>query len=226
MNKIHPTCIIDENVELGEGNEILPYTIIKGPTKIGNNNIIGPFVVIGSPGEDTKNPRYDSTKSKIEIGNNNIIREHVAIQKPCINDITKIGSNVFLMHSVHVPHDAILHDNVVVTPLVVIGGITNLLKGANIGISSSIHQNTVVGHYSMVGMGSTLTKNVKPFTIYVRDRKPKVNIYALKKFNLMNYEEEITEYVINDIYPKDEFLLSIIEEFEILHQKSNRKIYS
>jgi UDP-N-acetylglucosamine acyltransferase len=31
-NKIHPTCIIEGAVEIGEGNEIGPYSVIYGPT--------------------------------------------------------------------------------------------------------------------------------------------------------------------------------------------------
>ena len=62
-NEIHPTVIITGEVKFGTGNKILPNTIIIGPTEIGDNNIIGPNVVIGSPGQDTRNPRYDSTNS-------------------------------------------------------------------------------------------------------------------------------------------------------------------
>lgn len=225
MNEIHSTCIIDENVTIGNGNKILPFTIIYGPCKIGNNNIIGPNVVIGTPGEDSKDPRYDDSNSCIEIGDNNIIREFTVVQKPCIHNITKIGNNVFLMHGVHIPHDAIIHDNVVITPMCIVGGITTILEGANIGIGTSIHQNTVVGQFSMVAMGSTITKNVKPFSICIPGKPAKVNTYALKKFKLMQYEEEINSYVLQNKNPESKIIKTYIDYFNKLHISSERKIY-
>jgi len=225
MNDIHPTAIIDSKVELGDNNTIGAYTIINGPTKIGNNNIISPHVVIGSPGQDTRNPRYDSSNCFIEIGNNNIIREFTAIQKPCYKDITKIGDNVFLMQSVHIPHDAVLHDNVVITPMCVLAGITTLLKGANIGMGSTVHQHSIIGHYSLSAMGSAITKNIKPFSIYVLGKPLRVNTYAIQKFNFMEFEDEIRKYVLENLSPKSETIVKIVEEFEKLHIESKRGIY-
>ncbi|MFN8229385.1 MAG: hypothetical protein U0V03_00525 [Bacteroidia bacterium] len=94
-NTIYPTAIVDSNVTFGANNTILAITIIHGPTKIGSNNIIGPNVVIGTPGQDTRNPYYDSSNCEIEIGDNNIIREFTAIQKPCYKNITKLGNEIF-----------------------------------------------------------------------------------------------------------------------------------
>lgn len=225
MNQIDQSCIIGDDVILGDDNQILENVIIKGPTKIGNNNIIGPNVVIGSPGQDTRNPRYDSSQSCIEIGDNNIIREFTAIQKPCYRDITKIGNNVFIMQSVHIPHDAILYDNVIVTPMCVFGGIVRLLKGANIGMCSSVHQFTVIGHYAMIAQGSALVKNVRPFTLYIDNKKPKINIYAVKKYGLIEHLDEITKYVIEGIIPKSDILLKYSEEFDKLHIESKRNLF-
>lgn len=224
-NEIHSTAIIDDNVVLGTGNKILPYTIIHGPTVIGDNNIIGPHVVIGSPGQDTRNPRYDSSDAKIEIGSNNIIREFTAIQKPCYRDVTRLGDNIFLMQSVHIPHDAIIQDEVVITPMCVLAGITNILKGANIGMGATIHQYSVVGQYSLVAMGSTVTKNIRPFSIYVSGKPARANSYAINKFGFQEYEDEIRKYVLEREVPKSELILRITTEFEELHNSSKRQLY-
>lgn len=225
MNEIHPTAIIDDRVTLGNNNVIGPYTVISGPTVIGDNNIIGPNVVIGGPGQDTRNPRYDSTECLIEIGNNNIIREFTAIQKPCYKDVTKVGNNVFLMQSVHIPHDAVLEDDVVITPMCVLAGITNILQGANIGMGSSIHQYSVVGQFSLVAMGSALTKNVRPFTIFVSGKPPRPNLYAIEKFKFSDFQDEIIAYVKEGKIPISDKVLSIVERFEELHKDSKRALY-
>lgn len=225
MNEIHSSCIIEGNVELGENNKILPYTIIMGPTKIGNNNIIGPHVTIGTPGQDTRNPRYDYSNCFIEIGDNNIIREFTAIQKPCYRNVTKIGNDVFLMQSVHIPHDAILHDKVVVTPMCVVGGIVTVLEGANIGMGATIHQYSIIGHYSIAATGAAVVKNIKPFSRYIPGRSISVNEYAIQKYGWESYKDEISKYVMEGIKPRREKLLKIVEEYENLHRISNREQY-
>lgn len=225
MNKIHSTAIIGDRVILGENNEIGPYTVISGPTVIGNDNIIGPNVVIGGPGQDTKNPRYNSQNSLIEIGDRNIIREFTAIQKPCYQDITRIGSDVFLMQSVHIPHDAIIEDRVVITPMCVLAGITRVLEGANIGMGATINQYSIIGQYSMIAMGSAVTKNIRPFSIYVPNKPLRPNLYAIEKFCFTDSRDEIITYVLEGKMPVSEKVFSIIEKFEKLHVDSKRKLY-
>ncbi len=225
MNRIHPTALIAKNVILGDNNEIGAYTVIEGPIKIGNNNIIGHHVVIGSPGQDTRNPRYDSSEAYIEIGDNNIIREFTAIQKPCYREITRLYNNIFLMQSVHIPHDAIIQDEVVITPMCVLAGISTILKGANLGMGSTVHQYSVVGQYSLVGMGSSVNSNIKPFSIYVSGKPARVNYYAVEKYGFNDKKDEIIKYVTEGIKPYSESIICITEEFEKLHIESKRPLY-
>jgi UDP-N-acetylglucosamine acyltransferase len=225
MNKIHQTVIIEGDVKIGVNNEILPYTVLIGPLEIGDNNYIGPQVVIGTPGEDTKNPRHDASEKFIKIGNDNIIREHVAIQKPCYEEITIIGNNVFLMHGSHVPHDAKLFDKVTLAPNVVVGGISKLLEGCNIGMGATIHQYSVIGHYSIVATNAAALKNIKPFSRYIPGKPISANSYAIQKYNFMEYEDEIIKYVMENKSPKSDKIIEIVEEFERLHVESKRPLY-
>ncbi len=225
MNEIHSTVIIGENVIIGKNNKILPYTIIEGPTVIGDNNIIGPHVCIGMPGQDTRNKYYDSSISLIEIGSNNIIREFCSIQKPAYQKLTKIGNSVFLMQGVHIPHDALISDEVVITPMCVLAGITRVLKGANLGMSCTLNQYCVVGHYSIIATGAATMKNVKPFSKFIPGKKLGVNYYALQKFGFMDFQKEIEEYIFNDIPPASVTISSIVSEFNIAHELSNRELY-
>ena len=222
---IHPTAIIQGDVEIGDGNEIGPYSVIYGPLKMGDGNWIGPHVTIGTPGQDTRNPRYDCSQSRIEIGNNNIIREFTAIQKPCYRDITRIGNGVFIMQSVHVPHDAIIHDGVVITPMVVMGGIVNILQGATLSVGCSVHQYSVVGHYSIVAMGAALAKNVRPFAKYVPRKAVCVNDYAVKKYGFEDVRHQIVAYLVDGVNPTDSRLVKIVDEFEVLSTESGRDVY-
>lgn len=224
-NQIHPSVLIEGDVRIGRNNKILPYTILIGPLEIGDDNIIGPHVVIGSPGQDTRNPRYDSSNCRIEIGNGNIIREFTAIQKPCYQDLTKLGNGIHIMQSVHVPHDAIIEDDAVLTPMVAMGGIVRVLKGANLGVGASIHQYSVIGQYSIVAMGASLMKNLKPFARYVPGKPLSVNTYAVEKFGFSDLRDQIAKYVLESTSPKSERLLTVTEHYERLHIESKRHQY-
>ena len=210
---------------MGNGNEIGAYSVLYGPLTIGDGNWIGPHVVVGTPGQDTRNPRYDSSKARIEIGSNNIIREFTAIQKPCYRDVTRIGNHVFIMQSVHVPHDAIIKDDVVITPMVVMGGIVNILQGATLAVGCSVHQYSVVGHYSIVAMGAFLAKNVRLFAKYVPRKAVSVNDYAVKKYGFENVRDQIVAYLMDGVKPTDSRLVNIVDEFELLSAESGRSVY-
>jgi UDP-N-acetylglucosamine acyltransferase len=224
-NKIHPTAIIEGEVELGDDNEIGPYAVIQGPVSIGHGNWIGPHVTIGMPGQDTRNPRYDSSHARIRIGNRNIIREYTGIQKPCYRDITSVGDNVFLMQSVHVPHDAIIQDDVVITPMVAMGGICRVLKGANLALGCTVHQYGVVGHYVIVAMGAAITRHIRPFSKYIPNKPLTVNDYAIKKFGFEDIQDEITAYLMEGASPCTPRLCAIVDEFEQLCEASGRTLW-
>ncbi|MBN1102453.1 MAG: hypothetical protein JXL84_03465 [Deltaproteobacteria bacterium] len=120
-------------------------------------------MVIGSPGTDSSNPRYDSSERQIVIGSSNIIREFTAIQKPLSEELTSIGSNVHLMPSVQIAHDAVIYDHVAISAMVA-AGLVKVLQGATISQGAAVHQHTVIGHYSIVGMGASVLNNTRPFS--------------------------------------------------------------
>jgi UDP-N-acetylglucosamine acyltransferase len=224
-NNIHPTAIIEGAVDLGESNQIGAYSVLIGPLKLGNDNVVGPLVCIGTPGQDTKNPRYDSTSRRIEIGDSNIIREHTAIQKPIDTEVTRIGSRNYLMHSVHIPHDARISDDVTITPMCALAGNAKLLSGANLGLSVSVHQHSVIGHYSMVAMGVAVIKNVRPFAKLIPGKSLSVNVYAVKKFGFEEYAQEIADYVERSVAPRSAPVKLLVDEFEAYHRASGRGLY-
>jgi UDP-N-acetylglucosamine acyltransferase len=167
VNEIHPTAQIGTGVEIGENNVIGPYTVITGNTVIGNHNWLGPHVVIGTPPQHRDIDHLDSNvgnSGRIEIGNNNIIREFVTIQSPTLN-VTSVGNNVFLMTQAHIPHDAVIEDFVTIANSSHLAGHVRVCIGANIGLGVVVHQYLVIGALAMIGMGSVVTRNVRPFAL-------------------------------------------------------------
>lgn len=140
--------------------------IEKIEVNIGQGNVIGPYVVIGQPPQDkghyAEEEVMPSRPGPIIIGDNNVIRAFVTIDRP-LDTVTRIGDGCFIMTKAHIPHDAQIGDNVVLANSVDMGGFTQVHDGANLGLGTVVHQYSIIGAYSMVGMGSVVTKDVPPF---------------------------------------------------------------
>jgi UDP-N-acetylglucosamine acyltransferase len=224
-NKIHSTVIIEGNVEIGVNNVIHPFTVLIGPLKIGDNNIIGPHVVIGSPGQDTRNPRYDSKAHKVSIGNNNIIREFCAIHKSCYGEITEMKNDIYVMQGSSINHDVVVEDKVVIASNVAVAGLVHLLEGSYLGMGVTVNQRCVVGHYSIVAQGVPVVKNIKPFSRHIPKKLISVNKYAIQKYGLSEFENEITNFVVNNNAPSSQRINLMTDQFYQLHLNSKKELY-
>jgi UDP-N-acetylglucosamine acyltransferase len=220
-NQIHPTVVIEGDVRMGKGNRILPYSVLVGPLEIGNDNVIGPHAVLGTEPQNTRD-RWQPSAGRVVIGSRNVIREFSAVHKPVLAAETRIGDRCYLMQNTHVAHDSLLEDDVTLTTLSGIAGHTVMLRGANMAAGATSHQHSVMGQFSMVGMGAQLQKNLPPFARYVPRSPLSVNEYAIEKFGFEEYAQEIREYVLRRARPTSPALLALIEAFERHHLASGR----
>lgn len=222
MNKIHPTVILEGQIDIGNNNVILPNTIIIGPVSIGDNNVIGPNVVIGSPAQDTKTPFYDSRNKKIRIGNNNIIREFVGIHKPIYQELTTINNDIYIMQGCVINHDCVIKNNVVLASNVSLAGLCQIMDGAYLSMGVTVAQRMIVGAFSIIAMGSPVIKNIKPFLKYIPNKEKKVNYYALNKYGFSEFTNEIEHYVLNDKEPIDLKIKKYTDEYNFLINKTDK----
>ncbi len=213
-NNVH----IDISAKIGENNIIHPFVYIGPNVEIGNNNIIYPFTSIGTPGEHkTAKPLGGRTI----IGDNNVIREHVTIQAPIGTLTTIIRHSCYIMNKCHIAHDCIVEDECVMSTGSIIGGYTILEKYANLGLGSVARQRLIIGESAMVGMNSTVTKNVLPFST-VTGTPAKI-----KQFNAVGAQkrgftdEQIKDIIKNysvivnsDSYDGDGYIERSIKEFK------------
>ena len=164
-NLVHPTAVINWKKLL-----------------IGKNNKIGPYVVIVNDAQHSRKKSY----GKIKIGNNNTINEYCNIHLPTIrNKVTFIGNNNYLMNSTTIDHDCYIENNVILSSNVILGGNVHVMNGAQLGIRTIVHQNKVIGSFSMIGMNSTITKTkiITPgYLFYGKPlKKIKINTLGLKR---------------------------------------------
>ena len=92
------------------------------------------------------------------------------------------------MNSSTIDHDCTIENNVVISSNVILGGNVHIMEGSQLGMRVSIHQNQIIGSYSMIGMNSFITKKIKilpGFTYYGKPvKKIKKNLFGLKRNNI------------------------------------------
>jgi len=153
---------VNDNVTIQDNTTIGSYTIIDGLTTIGKNNYIGHHSVIGDFPQDMK---YAKEPTKLIIGDNNTIREFVTIHTGTIQDkgATIVGSNNWIMSYIHLAHDCLLGNNIIISNNAQLAGHVNVDDYAIIGGMSGIHQFVRIGAHAMIGGASSLVQDVPPY---------------------------------------------------------------
>jgi len=165
---IHPTAIIEDNVEIGPDCEIGAYAVIKQYTRLGARNRVFEHAVIGGEPQDVK---FKGETSYLEIGDDNIIREYCTFHRANgEGETTRIGSRNFFMVGVHVAHNCeIGDDNIFANEVALAGHITiedHVFLSNNVGA----HQFVRMGRYAMIGGKSKIVQDVLPF--FITDGNP------------------------------------------------------
>jgi len=206
--EIHPEAKIGKNVEIG------PFTCIYGDVEIGEGTWIGPNVTIFDGARigknckifstavisaDSQDLKYNGEKTTVEIGDNTVIREAVTIHKGTADRLkTVIGHNCLLMAYVHVAHDCIIGNNVIIANATGLSGHINIDDYAVIEGMVGGQQFTHVGMHAFVGGTSRIRKDVPPFVKVAKEPLSYigVNSVGLKR---RGYSDESVRR-IEDIY--------------------------
>ncbi len=168
--QIGPYCVIGPDVELGESCRLVSHVAIEGPTKIGPNNRFSPFGSIGMAPQDLS---YAGEPTRLEIGAHNVIREFVTINRGTVKGggTTRIGNYTLIMAYAHVAHDCVIGDHVILANAATLGGHIVVEEWATVGALCPVHHFVRIGAHSFVGGGTTITRDVLPFskTVAARD---------------------------------------------------------
>jgi UDP-N-acetylglucosamine acyltransferase len=165
---IHPTAIIEDNVEIGPDCEIGAYAVIKQFTRIGARNRVFEHAVIGGEPQDVK---FRGEPSYLEIGDENLIREFCTFHRASgEGETTRIGSRNFFMVGMHVAHNCIIGDDNIFANEVALAG--HIIVEDHVFVSNNVgaHQYVRMGRYAMVGGKSKIVQDVLPF--FITDGNP------------------------------------------------------
>lgn len=197
MNNIHPTAIIGEHVKMGTGNSVGPYVVLTGNIEIGNDNWFGSHSSIGGSAEirGADLPiswEADTCNGSVVIGSNNVIREGCIIHSGFYTG-TRIADHCYIMNQTYIAHDCNIESQATLSSNVALGGHVVIQDGANLGMGTLVHQKRIVGSSSILGMGSTVTRDVVPFSKAYGNpcRTHGVNVIGMQRNGFS--EEEISQ---------------------------------
>jgi UDP-N-acetylglucosamine acyltransferase len=167
---IGPYCSVGPKVSMGDHCELISHVTVQGPSKIGSHNRFFPFSSVGLGPQDIS---YKGEPTQLEIGDHNTIREFVTINRGTVKGggITRIGNHTLIMAYAHVAHDCFIGDKVILANAATLGGHVTVEEWAVVGALCPVHQFVRIGAHSYIGGGTTITKDVLPFskTVAARD---------------------------------------------------------
>jgi UDP-2-acetamido-3-amino-2,3-dideoxy-glucuronate N-acetyltransferase len=141
-NFIHPSSIVEKDVEIGPNTRIWHFCHIVGPTTIGPDCNIGQNVFIAKNVEIGRN---------VKIQNNVSVYEGVILEDDVFCGPSMVFTNVMNPRSFVSRKDEYR--------------VTRVKKGASIGANATIVCGVTVGAFAFVGAGSVVTKDVDDFAL-------------------------------------------------------------
>ena len=141
---IHPSAIVDEGAQIGEGSRVWHFVHVCGGAKIGKGVSLGQNVFVGN---------------KVTIGDHCKIQNNVSVY-----DNVTLEEGVFcgpsmVFTNVYNPRSLIDRKSEYRNTLV--------KKGVTLGANCTIVCGTTIGDYAFVGAGAVVNKDVKPYALMV-----------------------------------------------------------
>ena len=138
----HPSAVIDDNCEIGEGTKIWHFSHIMSGCKIGKKCNIGQNVVV-SP--------------LVVLGNNVKVQNNVSIYTGVIcEDDVFLGPSMVFTNVIN-PRSAVIRKDEYRQTIV--------RKGASIGANATVVCGNEIGSYAMIGAGAVITKEVPAYAL-------------------------------------------------------------
>ncbi len=207
--EIGPFAVVGPDVVIGDGAKLMPHCHVVKRTTVGKNCVICTSAVVGGDPQDLK---FKGENTDLVIGDRSRIGEFATINRGTGigGGQTKIGNDCMIMAYVHIAHDCIIGNNVVITNLSQLAGHITIEDQAWISGSCLIHHFVTVGAMSFIAPASGLGVDIPPYmiaegfraTVRVRNLNleglrrrhvPEESIALLKKAFKIIYRQENTQ---------------------------------
>lgn len=138
----HPSAIIDEGAQIGDGSRIWHWVHICGAAKIGGDCSFGQNVFVGN---------------RVVIGNNCKIQNNVSVyDNVTLEDDVFCGPSM-VFTNVYNPRSAVSRKDEYRNTLV--------RRGATLGANCTVVCGATIGEYAFVAAGAVVNRDVKPYAL-------------------------------------------------------------
>ncbi|MFW5487419.1 MAG: acyl-ACP--UDP-N-acetylglucosamine O-acyltransferase [Desulfovibrio sp.] len=179
---IGPNCLVEDNVIIGDGVVLDAFAQVKKYTRLADNVHIHSYAIVGG---EPQHLAYKGEETWVEVGENTVIREFATIHRGTIqgNGKTVIGANCFLMAYVHVAHDCLLSNNVIMSNASSLAGHVEIGHHVMVSGMSGVHQFVRIGDYAFLGAMGGFGQDVPPYTLAtgVRASLHGLNLIGLRR---------------------------------------------
>jgi UDP-N-acetylglucosamine acyltransferase len=176
---VGPYAIVGPHVTIGDGCAISAHAILERNVRLGTGVKVGYGSVLGSEPQDLK---YKGDETWVEIGDDTIIREYCTVNRgTTATGKTTVGERCFIMTYVHLAHDCVVGNDVILANGIQMAGHVTVDDRAIISGLTPIHQFVRIGTYAFVGGASRVNQDVPPFTKAVGNP---VHLYGLNSVGL------------------------------------------
>ncbi len=197
-------CVIEEDVEIGEGTQLDAHVVAHSGVRLGQDCHIHSGVVLGhAPMVKGKT----TGRSFVEIGDRTIFFPNTTVERAHgEGEVTRIGPDCFIMTEVHIGHNSVLGGQVTLASGVALGGFSVDEDYSFIGGGAVQHQHVRVGRLAMVGGNVRIIQDVPPFLLTAefdvaakglnlvglkRNGMPAVRVSALKRVYRLLYRSKL-----------------------------------
>ena len=142
--QVHPSAIVDEGAQIGNGSRVWHFAHVCGGAKIGKGVSLGQNVFVG-------NKVVIGDRCKIQ--NNVSIYDHVTLEEGVFCGPSMVFTNVYNPRSL-IERKAEYKETLV-------------KKGATLGANCTIVCGVTLGEYAFIGAGAVVNKDVKPYALMV-----------------------------------------------------------
>ena len=142
--KIHPSAIVDDGAQIGEGSRVWHFVHVCGGARVGKNVSMGQGVFVGN-----KVTIGDNCK----IQNNVSVYDNVHLEEGVFCGPSMVFTNVYNPRSLIERKDE-YRDTIV-------------KKGATLGANCTIVCGVTIGEYAFVGAGAVVNKDVPSYALTV-----------------------------------------------------------
>ncbi|HEV3105305.1 MAG TPA: acyl-ACP--UDP-N-acetylglucosamine O-acyltransferase, partial [Trinickia sp.] len=140
------------------------------------------YASVGGRPQDMK---YKGEPTRLVIGDRNAIREFTTIHTGTVQDggVTTVGDDNWIMAYVHIGHDCLVGNHVVLASNAQMAGHVIIGDWAIVGGMSGVHQFVKIGEHSMLGGASALVQDIPPFVMAAGNKAEPhgINVEGLRR---------------------------------------------